>query len=193
MNSGLACIAAFGIALTCVSPSFAETDTSVPQDTTPRFLRALFAPQQTSPVVRNDDMRAVVKQAVALAIENRPKGRLWCVPFARSVSGVSLKGNALTWWQQAKGRYERGNEPRIGAVMNFAPSRAMPKGHVAVVSKVISEREILVDHANWERNRISLDNLVVDVSDKGDWSVVRVANGAGTLGRTNPVFGFIYN
>ena len=37
------------------------------------------------------------------------------------------------------------------------------------------------------------DTLVVDVSAKGDWSAVKVANAGGTLGRVNPINGFIYN
>ncbi|PLL13691.1 CHAP domain-containing protein [Tabrizicola sp. TH137] len=123
---------------------------------------------------------------------NPPRGRIWCVPFARAVSGVEIRGNARTWWDQARGRYARGHEPKVGAVMAFAASRSMPKGHVAVVSKVIDDRTVLVDQANWERNRITLDTVVVDVSAKGDWSKVRVANGAGSLGRVNPVKGFIY-
>jgi len=137
--------------------------------------------------------RAELKLAVAEAIQNRPRGRLWCVPFARAVTGVELKGNAKTWWRQAEGRYPRGNEPQIGAVMTFSGSRAMPKGHVAVVSAVLSDREVLIDQANWVRNRITLDTRVVDVSAEGDWSEVRVANADGTLGRVNPVYGFIYN
>lgn len=137
--------------------------------------------------------RAAVKEMVAYATANKPKGRIWCVPFARTVSGVQIKGNANTWWKKAAGVYERGHAPKVGAVMAFAASKAMPMGHVAVVSKVLSEREILIDQANWERNRITQDTLVVDVSEKGDWSLVRVANSAGTLGRTNPVNGFIYN
>lgn len=137
--------------------------------------------------------RAKVKDAVTVAIANRPKGRIWCVPFARMVTGIDIRGNAKTWWHQAEGKYDRGSEPAIGAVMNFAASRAMPKGHVAVVSHILSDREILVDQANWERNRITQDTLVVDVSEKGDWSKVKVANAAGTLGRVNPVYGFIYN
>jgi hypothetical protein len=137
--------------------------------------------------------RAAVKAAVREAMAERPKGRLWCVPFAREVSGVELRGNAKTWWDQAAGRYHRSKEPQVGAVMAFAASRAMPKGHVAVVSKVISDREVLVDQANWVRNRITEDTLVVDVSPKGDWSQVRVANGQGSLGRVNPVQGFIHD
>lgn len=137
--------------------------------------------------------RAAVKAAVRDAMADRPRGRIWCVPFAREVSGVDLRGNAKTWWDQAKGRYARSKEPRVGAVMAFAASRAMPKGHVAVVSHVISDREVLVDQANWVRNRITEDTLVVDVSPKGDWSQVRVANGEGSLGRVNPVQGFIHD
>lgn len=140
-----------------------------------------------------DVARVEVKEAVAHATANRPKGRLWCVPFARAVTGVDIRGNAKTWWAQAKNRYARGQEPQVGAVMAFAASRSMPMGHVAVVSKVVSEREILIDQANWERNRITQDTLVVDVSENGDWSRVKVANSGGTLGRVNPVNGFIYN
>jgi hypothetical protein len=140
-----------------------------------------------------DAGRVELKAAVANAISHKPKGRVWCVPFARTVSGVDIRGNATTWWKQAAGRYARGQEPKVGAVMNFASSRSMPMGHVAVVSHVISDREVLVDQANWERNRITQDTLVVDVSAKGDWSRVKVANARGTLGRVNPVYGFIYN
>ena len=57
--------------------------------------------------------------------------------------------------------------------MAFAASRAMPKGHVAVVSKVVSERAILIDQANWERNRVTQDTLVVDV-DCSKGTYVRV-------------------
>lgn len=147
----------------------------------------------TSKASASDGSRQKVKAAVARAIVNRPKGRLWCVPFARAVTGVEIRGNARVWWDAAKGTYARGHEPQVGAVMAFAASRAMPKGHVAVVSHVVSDREILVDQANWERNRITEDTLVVDVSDKGDWSKVKVASASGTLGRVNPVNGFIYN
>lgn len=140
-----------------------------------------------------DAERVELKAAVAEAIANKPKGRVWCVPFARMVAGVDIRGNATTWWKQAAGKYARGQEPKVGAVMNFASSRAMPMGHVAVVSAVISDREVLVDQANWVRNKITQDTRVVDVSANGDWTKVKVDNGRGTLGRVNPVYGFIYN
>jgi surface antigen len=124
---------------------------------------------------------------------------LQCVPFARAESGVEIRGNAKTWWSQAAGTYDRGNEPRKGAVMAFAGTRGMPLGHVAVVKKIVSDREILIDHANWSpiggrRGQIERNVRVIDVSSAGDWSMVRVWYAPiGDLGlRANPVQGFIY-
>ncbi len=68
-------------------------------------------------------------------------------------------------------------------------------GHVAVVSRVINSREILVDHANWlNRGRIHKGEPVRDVSANNDWSVVRVWYTPGnTLGtRHYPAYGFIH-
>lgn len=124
---------------------------------------------------------------------------LQCVPFARAESGVDIRGNAKTWWAQAASDYARGDEPREGAVMAFAGTRGMPMGHVAVVKKIVSDREIRIDHANWSpingrRGQIERNVRVVDVSDAGDWSMVRVWYAPiGDLGlRANPVQGFIY-
>ena len=127
------------------------------------------------------------------------QGYLQCVPFARAESGVEIRGNAKTWWSQAAGTYERGDEPRKGAVMAFAGTGGMPMGHVAVVKKIVSDREIRIDHANWSpingrRGQIERNVRVVDVSSDGDWSMVRVWYAPiGDLGlRANPVQGFIY-
>lgn len=121
---------------------------------------------------------------------------LQCVPYARAVSGIDIRGNAETWWGQAAGRYERGNEPRVGAVMAMPGISKMPYGHVAMVSKIVNDREILLDHANWSRRGgIERGVRAVDVSEKGDWSRVRVWHGpSGGLGTTAyPVSGFIYS
>ncbi|MEH3045663.1 CHAP domain-containing protein [Sphingomonas adhaesiva] len=123
-------------------------------------------------------------------------GYLQCAPFAREVSGIEIRGNANTWWGQAAGRYERGATPQVGAVMAFKAVRSMPVGHVAMVSKVVSAREVLLTHANWSRRGgIERDVRAVDVSEAGDWSKVRVWFAAvGGLGTTSyPVAGFIYS
>lgn len=120
---------------------------------------------------------------------------LQCVPYARIVSGVAIRGDALTWWDQADGQYKRGHKPRKGAVLAFRPNGPMVLGHVAVVSRVLDDRRVLIRHANWSvPGSIEEDVLAIDVSDDGDWSQVRVWHSpTGQMGaRTNPTFGFIY-
>ena len=120
---------------------------------------------------------------------------LQCVPYARIVSGVNIRGDALTWWDQAEDRYARGHMPRRGAVMVFRPYGPMTLGHVAVVSKILDGRRVLIRHANWSvPGAIEEDVLAIDVSSAGDWSEVRVWHSpTGQMGaRTNPTFGFIY-
>jgi len=122
-------------------------------------------------------------------------GVLQCAPFARQISGIELYGNAATWWSQAQGQYDRGHEPRIGAVLTFSASRSMPVGHVATVSKVVSDREVLLTHANWSyRGGIERNVRAIDVSPNNDWTDVRVWYGPiGDLGlRSNAAYGFIY-
>ncbi|MBX9883178.1 MAG: CHAP domain-containing protein [Sphingomonas sp.] len=122
-------------------------------------------------------------------------GYMQCAPFAREVSGIEIRGNAYTWWNQAEGRYARGQAPREGAVLAFAATRGMPNGHVAMVSKVLGPREVLLTHANWSRRGgIERDVRAIDVSEAGDWSKVRVWFAPlGGLGKTSyPAHGFIY-
>lgn len=142
---------------------------------------------------------ALLIVASSVSLPAVASGYLQCVPFARAASGVDIRGNARDWWAAADGRYERGAEPRVGAVMHFPGTRAMPIGHVAVVSAIISDREVLIDHANWSpingrRGQIERGVRAVDVSAAGDWSSVRVWYAPiRDLGlRANPVSGFIY-
>ncbi len=124
---------------------------------------------------------------------------LECVPVARALSGIQIRGNALTWWDQAEGRYDRGHAPRRGAVLAFIPHGAMALGHVATVSRIIDDHTILITHSNWSpingrRGQIERDVKVIDVSPSGDWSAVRVWFAPlQDLGTTVwPVHGFIY-
>jgi hypothetical protein len=130
-----------------------------------------------------------------LAVPATAEARLQCVAYARSVSAVQLSGDARNWWTNAEGVYHRGQQPVVGAVLAFNASHAMPMGHVAVVSKVIDARHILLNHANWSRpGMVEQNALAVDVSDAGDWSSVRVWYApTKSLGqREVPARGFIY-
>lgn len=118
-----------------------------------------------------------------------------CAPYARKVSGIRIHGDAGTWWGQAAGRYERGDKPEAGSVLAFEPTRRMRVGHVATVSRVVSDREVLLTHANWSRRGgVERDVRAVDVSTAGDWSLVKVWYGPnGGLGASSyPTKGFIY-
>lgn len=119
---------------------------------------------------------------------------LQCVPYARDESGIKIYGDAYTWWDQAQGRFARSTAPSIGSVMvlyNYAgPARA----HVAVVRKIVNDREIHIDHANWlDDGAIYTDDPVRDVSPDNDWTQVRVFNIRNQAwgGRIYQVQGFI--
>lgn len=120
-----------------------------------------------------------------------------CVRFAREFSGIQIYGDAWTWWAAAQSQGLRtGRAPEVGAVLVFQPSNASSRGHVAVVSQILTERVMRVSHANWggSRGRIERDVTVVDVSDANDWSRVRVwHNPSNDLGvSVYPTYGFIY-
>lgn len=120
---------------------------------------------------------------------------LQCVPYARTVSGIELAGNAWTWWDEATGVYARGARPEQGSVLAFRSNGRMRLGHVAVVADVINSREIEIDHANWGGpGAVSKGTVVVDVSANNDWTAVRVEMGRnGEFGSVYPTYGFIYD
>lgn len=142
--------------------------------------------------------RAVIGAcALALTMTATPAAAQFyqCVAYAREATGVAIRGNANTWWGQAEGKYARGRAPKPGAILAFKSMRGMPMGHVAVVAKVVGDRELLLDHANWSRRgKVERGVRAIDVSPEGDWSQVRVwYAGIGDMGkRVNPAFGFIY-
>lgn len=128
------------------------------------------------------------------ASRESPYASMQCVPYARMVSGINLRGDAYTWWTGATGLYQRGAAPTPGAVLVLAQTGRLRSGHVAVVRQVISSREILVDHANWTPGRVTNGQSVYDVSPANDWTMPRFYNAdAGVYGSVYPAYGFIYN
>lgn len=119
-----------------------------------------------------------------------------CVTFARMFSGIQIFGDAWTWWRQATAKFRTGDAPAQGSVLVFQPSGRMSRGHVAVVSDILTERVIRVTHANWggSRGRVEENVTVVDVSGGGDWSRVKVwYSPLDDLGTSvYPTYGFIY-
>ncbi|MET4897605.1 CHAP domain-containing protein [Sphingomonadaceae bacterium jetA1] len=148
--------------------------------------------------------KAILSLAALIGVTPSPARSLLdyvgqCVPFARQASGIEIYGDAWTWWQQAAGKYPRGHTPRIGAVAVFQKTGRLPLGHVAVVSRVVEDRVLMLTHANWsvqngERGHAEQDVTLFDVSPANDWSQVRVwfrdSDGLGST--TYPLAGFIY-
>ena len=123
---------------------------------------------------------------------------LSCVPYARARSGIALRGDAWQWWDAAAGSYARGAQPRPGSVLVLRRTARLRDGHLAVVSRVVSGREVLVDHANWAsgglKGLVARDQPVIDVSPGNDWTQLRVwYPPARVVGSTVfPAYGFIY-
>ena len=113
--------------------------------------------------------------ATAAPIVEWAAKHLYCVEYARIRSGLQIFGDAKYWWGKAADMYARATQPVADAVMVFAGSKRIRHGHVAVVTAVLSPREIKVDHANWQNHgEIDLNLPVLDVSKDNDWSKVRV-------------------
>jgi surface antigen len=127
-------------------------------------------------------------------VESDTHKPMQCAPYAREHSGIKIFGDAYTWWDKAAGKYPRNGLPEPGTVMVLNNYAGDTRGHLAVVRRLVSGREIRVDHANWlDDGSIYVNDPVEDVSSGNDWSVVRVFNlktGAWG-GRLYPVQGFI--
>jgi len=127
-------------------------------------------------------------------VENDSHKPLQCVPYARAHSDVKIYGDAYTWWDRAAGKYPRSPTPTKGAVIVLGNYAGPNRGHVAVVRRLVSTREIRVDHANWlDDGSIYVNDPVEDVSSDNNWSLVRVFNlkTGGWGSNIYPVEGFI--
>ena len=123
-----------------------------------------------------------------------PLKTLFCAEYARARSGLAMFGDAKYWWARAKNLYARAKQPAENAVIVFKPTSRLRLGHVAVVTHIVSNREIRVDQANWQNHgEIDHSTPIRDVSPKNDWSQVRVWDlKSGQYGRVYPVAGFIF-
>jgi surface antigen len=146
----------------------------------PRFaavIALLIGVAACAGVPQTNNMSQIYESRLVGGEIETPSQPLKCVVYARERSGIAIYGDAQTWWGQAANRYARSPTPQAGAVLVLAGYAGSDRGHLAVVRKVVSARQIRVDHANWLNDgRIYLDDPVVDVSPKNDWSAVRVYN-----------------
>ncbi len=157
---------ALAIATFLVNPLTAKADESA---------QAISLPALDQPAASLPQVTATPDVLGALPSVEKPLKRLYCVEYARLRSGLAIFGDARLWWGRAKNLYDEFAQPAVDAVMVFSGSQRIRKGHVAVVTEIVSPREIVVDHANWQNHgEIDRNMPVLDVSAKNDWSAVRV-------------------
>lgn len=138
------------------------------------------------------DLEPVTAETSQYAVHDGPG--LQCVPYARERSGIGILGDAYTWWDTAEDYFARGHAPVEDAVLVLKRTNRLEYGHLAVVSKVLGPREILVDHANWIPGKIITGMPVLDISRDNDWTLLRFWNAeAKVFGKVYPARGFIYN
>lgn len=119
----------------------------------------------------------ILQPATATSRIERYATPVQCVPYARIRSGISIYGDAWTWWAKAAGVYIRSDSPSPDAVLVLDDYAGPERAHLAVVRSLVSAREIRVDHANWlNTGAVYLDDPVADVSENNDWSLVKVFN-----------------
>jgi len=154
----------------------------------------LPVPEQIKTEVEPREIALTAVAQVAAPSVETPLHRLFCVEYARMRSGLAVFGDAKHWWDRARNLYRRMSRPVEEAVMVFAGSKRLKRGHVAVVTGIVSPRQIIVDQANWE-NKGEIDHAtpVLDVSPGNDWSLVRVWDiRSGTFGsHVYAISGFI--
>ncbi len=108
--------------------------------------------------------------------------QIQCVPHARELSGIQIRGNAHTWWYQANEKgYKRGKKPKVGSVFVLSKTNRLRHGHLSVVKRIIDNRTIEVEHVNWggtiaDRCIVYRYMPVQDLSKNNDWSLVRFWN-----------------
>ena len=93
-------------------------------------------------------------------------------------------GNAENFWSKMSSSLERGQTPRVGAIMCWRTGKAGVSsdgvGHVAIVEKVISDTEVLVSESGWNSYH---------------WKLTTRKKGSGNWGASSSKTfqGFIYN
>lgn len=59
-------------------------------------------------------------------------------------------GNARSWWGHTSDKYERGNTPRVGAVICWGSAAGNKYGHVAIVEQVNPNGSIVTSESSWK-------------------------------------------
>src|SRR5262245_19569467 len=102
-------------------------------------LAACATPKPPTQPVQQPGATPPIEEATLASLRNytiKPGIGRQCVPYARSRTGISLYGDAYTWWDTAAGHYARGSQPKVGSVLVLSKTDRLRHGHVGVVAAV---------------------------------------------------------
>ena len=142
---------------------------------------AVIRPENAAFTARPDlsQIKAPTVTAAMVALPEpsveKPARRFYCAEYVRIQKGLPVFGDAKYWWEKANSFMTGWPSLWRNSVMVFATSMRLKRGHVAVVTDIVSPREIRVDQANWQNHgEIDHSTPVLDVSPANDWTRVRV-------------------
>lgn len=96
-------------------------------------------------------------------------GRFWEIsdPNNEGVNRPNLSlGNAKEWWSYVQDGYERGQTPRLGATICFAPEPSSTRvGHVATVEEIYSDH-IVTSNSDYGGRYFYTESLYPDANGK---------------------------
>ena len=96
-------------------------------------------------------------------------GRFWEIsdPQSLGINRPTLSlGNAKEWWDYTQDGYERGQEPKLGATICFAPIPDSSRvGHVATVEEIYSDH-IVTSNSDYGGRYFYTETLYPDANGK---------------------------
>lgn len=109
-------------------------------------------------------VRATTNQKTTKKVAVTGTSSIQCVQYVRNVTGITIKGNANTWYTQAKTKgYQTGAIPKVGAVL--VENHLSKHGHVSKVVAVDGNK-ITVTEANYIKGKITTRTLVASTNSK---------------------------
>ena len=96
-------------------------------------------------------------------------GRFWEIsdPNNQNINRPNLSlGNAKEWWAYVQDGYDRGQVPKLGATICFAPEAGSTRvGHVATVEEIYTDH-IVTSNSDWNGRFFYTESLYPDANGR---------------------------
>lgn len=121
--------------------------------------------QQSKKIIKKVVVKKVqINKTVSKNVAINANKNIQCVQYARTTTGINIRGNANTWVPQAKKLgYTVDNVPKVGAVLS--ESHLSQHGHVSVVI-ASNNNTITVREANYIPGKITTRTIKLTGNEK---------------------------